>query len=85
MQDFYEEEMSEIINDTIKHAGLKCALAGWVEVDAFKNLVHCFMMLCSAKMSNKNNSHLSAGLQHVKADKNILFDVFAINKLKIVK
>ena len=61
-----------LIEDTLKYAGIKCALAGWIDVDVYRNYLNCCLMLCSSKMENKRNSHLSAGLENIYAGKNIL-------------
>ena len=71
---FYKDTLSALIDDAMKYAGIKCALAGWIEVDVFKNTVKCLMMLCTSRMENKRNSHLSGGLKKVYAGENIFLD-----------
>jgi len=48
---FYGDVISEIIDNTLHYGRLKCALAGWVEVDAFTNTLNCMMILCATNLS----------------------------------
>ena len=57
---FYADTISEMIEYTMYYAGLKCALAGWVEVDVFHNTLNCLMILCATKLS-----YLPAGLENI--------------------
>ena len=45
---FNPDLINEAVDDAICYAGIKNALAGWIEVDAFKNQFECWMMLCEA-------------------------------------
>jgi hypothetical protein len=76
---FLGEEISKVINDTMYYAGLKYALAGWVEVDVFKNTLDCLMMLCTAKpednSSNYSETYLTDGyLKTIHPAENISVD-----------
>ena len=62
MPEFYANTISEMIEYTMHYAGLKCALAGWVEIDIFNNSLNCLMILCATKLSN-----LPAGLENIYA------------------
>ena len=81
----YAEYLSPVIENAIKYAGIKCALAGWVEVDAFTNNVNCLMMLCTAKKANERNSHLPAGLKNVDAGANIRLYEDSLQDLYYIK
>ena len=72
--DFYSELIESAIDYAMKYAGIKCALAGWVEVDEPANKVDCCMMLCTAKVGNERNSHLPAGLKNIQAGINMFLD-----------
>jgi len=60
MPGFYADTISEMIEYTMHYAGLKCVLAGWVEVDVFHNTLNCLMILCATKLS-----FLPAGLENI--------------------
>ena len=81
LRDYYDQEMFYIINNTIKYGGMKSVLAGWVEVDAFNNMIDCTMMLITSKSGNSSNSHLPVGLKHVNTDINVLYNEFTLYKL----
>lgn len=67
LKNFYSDTINTTIEDTIFAAGLKCVLAGWIEVNVSENKQDCFMALCSSKQGDKNNSCLPAGFEHVYA------------------
>ena len=52
MPALYKNIISEMIDDTMYYAGMKNALAGWVEVDIFNNTLKCLMMLCTMEHSD---------------------------------
>ena len=62
MSHFAGDTICWTIDDALLHAGIKYALAGWVEVDAFKKDFNCLMMLCTSdqgkKEIEKNESYL---------------------------
>jgi len=46
---FCTDTICETVDDAMCFAGIKYALTGWIEVDAFKNKFECLMMLCVSK------------------------------------
>jgi len=81
MLDFRDEEMSCLINYAMRYGRMKCVLAGWVEVNVFKNDVNCFMMICTSKKADERLSHLPVGLKQIQTGYNQLFDEFTIDRL----
>ena len=43
---FATDTISEVVDDTMYAAGIKCALTGWIDVNISNNEVDAFMMLC---------------------------------------
>ncbi len=58
--DFQAGSITEVIEDMINFAGMKQALAGWTEIDAFSETFSCLMVLIEAK--NKPSDGLSKPL-----------------------
>jgi len=81
LTDFSPEKIRTVVNDTMQYGRMTCALAGWIEVDLFTNFINCFMMLCTSKSSTISHSHLPVGLKNIYADKNLLFNEYAIDHL----
>jgi len=54
--------MCSTIDDAMCYAGIKYALAGWIEIDVFSNELYCLMMLCTSKQGKttieKSESYL---------------------------
>ena len=75
MSDFSPKYISEMIDNTLNHSGLKCVLTGWVEVD-INNTLNCMMLLCARQLSD-----FPTGFEHVYTDKIRRLDESALNEL----
>ena len=75
MSDFSPKSISEMIDNTLNHGGLKCVLAGWVEVNV-DNTLNCLMLLCAKQLSD-----FPVGLENIYTGKTLYLDECAINEL----
>lgn len=71
MQYLKMDVIIQTVEYTIYSTGMKSVLAGWVEVDAFKNTPDCLMMLCTPDKAKKDGLHLLPGFEKVYAGENI--------------
>ena len=81
MRDYSSDVPSQIIDNAMFTTGMKCVLAGWVEVDVFNNTLDCLMILCTAGNQQESLLHLPAGLKNLSEDKwpltqFVLFDLY---------
>ena len=76
MSGFYVDTISEMIDYTMYYAGLKCSLAGWLEIDIFNHKLHCSMMLCSTRLS-----YLPEGLEHIYAGEALHLNNIKLNDI----
>jgi hypothetical protein len=81
MRNYASDVFSQIIDNAMFTSGMKCVLAGWVEVDVFNNTLDCMMMLCTVGKRKDSLLHLPTGLKNMSEDKwslnqFVLFDLY---------
>ena len=69
LRHFLSDVMSDTIDSALHSAGIKCVLAGWVNVDVMTNSIDCLMTICTAGKNKtgakKRVRNLPAGLENI--------------------